>query len=98
MRAYLIRRLLLIIPALFMLTILVFLAARFIPGDAVDYLVTRLGPQAGGRVDEEALRRMLGLDVPVYVQYGRWMGDIFLHGTFGESLIGGWSIEREDLR
>ena len=34
MRAYLIRRLLLIIPALFMLTILVFLAARFIPGDA----------------------------------------------------------------
>ena len=97
MRAYLIRRLLLTIPALFMLTILVFLAAHFIPGDVVDYLVTSLGPQTGGRVDEEALRRSLGLDVPVHVQYGRWMRDIFLHGTFGESLIGQWSIEERIL-
>ena len=97
MRAYLIRRLLLTIPALFMLTILVFLAARFIPGDVVDYLVTSLGPQTGGRIDEEALRRSLGLDVPVHVQYGHWMRDIFLHGTFGESLIGQWSIEERIL-
>ena len=97
MRAYLIRRLLLTIPALFMLTILVFLAARFIPGDVVDYLVTSLGPQTGGRVDEEALRRSLGLDVPVHMQYGRWMRDIFLRGTFGESLIGQWSIEERIL-
>ena len=92
MKAYLIRRLLLTIPALFMLTILVFLAARFIPGDVVDYLVTSLGPQTGGQVDAEALRHSLGLDVPVYVQYGRWMRGILLHGTFGESLIGQWSI------
>ena len=97
MKAYLIRRLLLTIPALLMLTILVFLAAHFIPGDVVDYIVTSLGSQAGGRVDEDALRRMLGLDVPVYVQYGRWMGNIFLHGTFGESLIGRWSIEERIL-
>ena len=97
MRAYLIRRLLLTIPALFMLTILVFLATRFIPGDAVDYIASLLGPEAGGPLDEEALRHRLGLDVPVYVQYGRWLGDIFLHGTFGESLIGGWSIERRIL-
>ena len=61
MRAYLIRRLLLIIPALFMLTILVFLATRFIPGDAVDYIASLLGPQAGGPLDEEALRHRLGL-------------------------------------
>ena len=36
MRAYVIRRLLLIIPTLFILTILVFLTVRFIPGDAID--------------------------------------------------------------
>ncbi|MDE0230477.1 MAG: ABC transporter permease [Spirochaetaceae bacterium] len=48
---------------------------------------------AGGVVDREALERMLGLDVPVHVQYGRWMGDILLRGTFGESLTGHWSIE-----
>ena len=36
---------------------------------------------------------MLGLDVPVYVQYGRWLGGIVLHGTLGESLFGNWSVE-----
>ena len=44
-------------------------------------------------VDREALEAMLGLDVPVYVQYGRWIGDIFLHGTLGEPLFGGSKIE-----
>ena len=33
-----------------------------------------------GELDREALERRLGLDVPVYVQYGRWIGNIFLHG------------------
>ena len=43
--------------------------------------------------DREAVERRLGLDVPVWVQYGRWMGGIFLRGTLGESLFGGWSVE-----
>ena len=44
-------------------------------------------------VDREAIERLLGLDLPVYVQYGRWVGDILLHGTLGESLWGGWTVE-----
>ena len=92
MSAYLIRRLLLMVPTLFVLTIIVFLAVRFIPGDTIDAMVGEL-EFMGVEVDREVLERLLGLDVPVYVQYGRWMGDMFLHGTFGESLIGGWSIE-----
>ena len=39
MRAYMIRRLVLIIPTLFILTILVFLSVRFIPGDTIDALL-----------------------------------------------------------
>ena len=77
MRAYLIRRVLLIIPTLFILTILVFLSVRFIPGDVIDLMVARnLGPDSGfgGKIDREALERLLGLDVPVWVQYGRWIG------------------------
>ena len=90
MRAYIIRRLLLMIPTLFILSILVFLSVRFIPGDIIDQIVTRMEIAGGyGRVDREALERMLGLDVPVFVQYGRWLGDIFLHGTLGYSLLGG---------
>ena len=37
-----------------------------------------------GHIDREALERKLGLDVPVYVQYGRWIGGILLHGSLGE--------------
>ena len=89
MRAYLIRRLLLVIPTVFILTILVFLSVRFIPGDVVDVIQGRMELHGAGVIDREAVERRLGLDVPVYVQYGRWVGGIFLHSTLGESLFGG---------
>ena len=92
MRAYLVRRLLLLIPTMFILTAIVFLAVRFIPGDIVDIIADSMWWEGDEGVDQEALRRMLGLDVPVYVQYGRWMGDILLRGSLGESLFGGWPI------
>ena len=97
MRAYIIRRLLLMIPTLLIVTILTFLSVRFIPGDAIDAMTIRL-ESLGVVVDREALEHKLGLDVPVYVQYGRWMGGILLHGTLGESLWGGGvSIEEKIL-
>ena len=90
MRAHIIRRLLLVIPTLFILSVLVFLSVRFIPGDVIDAMQGRL---AGlGRVDRVALEKMLGLDQPVYVQYGRWLGDILLHGSLGRSLMGDWPV------
>ena len=79
MRAYIIRRLLLIIPTLLILSILVFLSVRFIPGDVIDVMAGQLLVLGVGvNIDREAVERMLGLDVPVYVQYGRWMGGILL--------------------
>ena len=99
MRAYIIRRLLLIIPTLFILTILVFLSVRFLPGDVIDKMMV----DAGEELDRAAMERMLGLDVPVYVQYGRWIGVLptpdwvtgeshfkgLLQGTLGDSLFAG---------
>ena len=76
MRAYLIRRLLLLIPTLWILTIIVFFAVRFIPGDIVDAMVAEMEAWQSTDIDREALERMLGLDVPVHVQYGRWIGDV----------------------
>ncbi len=96
MRAYIIRRLLLVVPTLVLLSILVFLTVRFIPGDVIDVMLGEL-QWVGGDIDREALERMLGLDVPVYVQYGRWIGEIFLHGTLGESLWRNWTVEEEIL-
>ena len=105
MRAYIIRRLLLIIPTLFLSSIIVFLSVRFIPGDVIDVMVAEMDGwhAAGADIDRESLERMLGLDVPVYVQYGRWIGVLptpdwitkeshfngILQGTLGQSLIGG---------
>ena len=94
MRAYVIRRLLLVIPTLFILSVLVFLSARFIPGDIVDTMVASDQNPAAG-VDREALLRALGLDVPVHVQYGRWLEGILLRGTLGDSLLGKWSVEEK---
>ena len=108
MRAYLIRRLLLIIPTLWILTTLVFLSVRFIPGDTVDAMVGELDAQ-GVEVDRAAIERMLGLDVPAWVQYGRWIGVLpiphwitgesefngLLQGTLGDSLLGFRSVEEK---
>ena len=92
MRAYIIRRLLLFVPTLFILSVLVFLSVRFIPGDVIDNMVGRMD-YAGGELDRAAMERRLGLDLPVHAQYGRWIGSILLHGSLGESLMGGWRIE-----
>ena len=98
MRAYIIRRLLLILPTLVILSILVFLSVRFIPGDVVDVMIGRMEYQTAGLLDREAVERLLGLDVPVHVQYGRWIGGIFLRGSLGESLMGRGAVEAEDCR
>ena len=99
MRAYMNRRLLLIIPTLFILSILVFLSVRFIPGDVIDVMLGRMEMFAGAfeDIDREALEHQLGLDVPVHVQYGRWIGNILRHGSLGESLLGGYAIEERIL-
>ncbi|MFC1873814.1 ABC transporter permease [Chloroflexota bacterium] len=90
MYAYIIRRLLLIIPTLILVTMIVFLSIRLIPGNVIELMVAER-PAEGGmqaqKLDTEFLRHKLGFDVPVYVQYGRWVGGI-LRGDFGESL---WS-------
>ena len=65
MRTYIIRRLLLMIPTLLLLTILVFLLVRFIPGDVVDAIEAQLESfSPGTEVDREVVMRLMGLDVP----------------------------------
>ena len=99
MRTYIIRRVLLLIPTFLLLTVLVFLSVRFLPGDAVDVMMARVAAMEGasGTVDFDRDRvvRMLGLDVPAHVQYVRWLGGIFLRGTLGDSLFGGFTVEEK---
>lgn len=88
MRDYIIRRVLLLIPTLFMVTIIIFFLVRFIPGDVIDLMVQEMSEEAGQGGQEmtvAVLRHSLGLDVPVHVQYGRWLSRI-VQGDLGQSL------------
>ena len=80
---------------LFVMSLIVFFSVRFIPGDAIDAMLGRTDFLVD--VDREALARMLGLDVPAYVQYVRWIGGISLHGSLGRSLIGGRAAVEEKI-
>ena len=89
MRTYLVRRLLLIAPTLFIVSVLVFLTARLIPGDVVDLMLQQVASRmaAGTQYELTAqdLRHQLGLDMPIHVQYGHWVGKA-LRGDLGHSL------------
>lgn len=91
MSRYLIRRSLLIIPTLFMISVIVFMMLRLVPGDIIDTIMQRV-VVVGGSVDREVLERHLGLDLPAHVQYGRWIRDILLHGNLGISLDSGLPV------
>ena len=88
MRTYIIRRLLLMIPSIFIITVIVFGLVRVIPGNAIDYLMAEMGSHGESSLDRDEIERMLGLDVPVYVQYGRWITGV-LQGDLGTTIRGG---------
>jgi peptide/nickel transport system permease protein len=86
---YITRRILLLIPTVFIVSVVVFLLVRYVPGSAVDVIAAYLSQGGMVQIDRAAVAHSLGLDVPAYVQYMRWMGNIFLHGDFGNSIIQG---------
>ena len=83
MQAYILRRLLLIVPTMAIVSLIVFLTIRLIPGDVIEYMVSQRYFTADAA---EALREKLGLDLPAHVQYGRWISGV-IRGDLGESLI-----------
>jgi peptide/nickel transport system permease protein len=84
--AYVVRRLLQLVPIALGVTILVFFLIHLVPGDPAR---TILGNQATpARI--ALLRHSWGLDRPLYVQYGKFMGRV-IHGNLGDSLFYGVS-------
>ena len=81
MRGFLLRRLAALVPVLVGVSIVIFLLMHLAPGDVT---TTLLGPQAT-EADRVALRRTLGLDQPVPVQYARWVARV-AEGDFGTSV------------
>lgn len=81
-RTYLFKRLLSIIPVFVGLSILIFTLARVIPGNPARQA---LGPRASDEAVQQ-LREEMGLDEPVWVQYGEYVGGL-LQGEMGQSLM-----------
>ena len=75
MTAYIVRRLLLLIPTLLIITMVVFLSVRFIPGNVVDVMISQMGLTGTTYAEDKALiEKELGLDVSIPLQYARWLG------------------------
>jgi len=73
MRVYIIRRLLMLIPTVLLVTIIVFFVVYLVPGDIVDAMRSKA---LDVEIDRAAIEKALGLDAPVLTQYGRWIGVI----------------------
>lgn len=93
MQTYILRRLLQTIPVLFLFSIVVFTALRLVPGDpAVVMLGLEATPEAIAEIRDE-----MGLDEPIFVQYGIWLGNV-LQGDFGVSWRSKQTVESLILR
>ncbi len=95
MQSYIVKRLILFIPTLVLVTVIIFLVLRIVPGDPALMIV------AGENEDysEEQLektRKDLGLDKPIHVQYGVWVWGM-LRGDFGTSFFWRSSVS-DDLK
>ncbi|MDZ7704269.1 MAG: ABC transporter permease [Trueperaceae bacterium] len=93
MLTFIVRRALLAVPALLGVAVVVFALMRAVPGDVVTNLVGLQGNMTDERIAE--LRRLFGLDLPVHVQFGQWLGAA-LQGDLGSSLRTGRPVV-EDL-
>ncbi len=85
---YIIRRLLLFVPTILIVTIIIFMLMWIVPGDTAMLILTGTDPSEGGRVDLADITRLrakLGLDRPVHIQYGDWIWHM-VRGDLGESL------------
>lgn len=85
MLKYIIKRLLSSIPILLIITIITFLLIRLAPGDPTKMFISpRTRPE-----DRELIRKNLGLDKPLHIQYGIWLKNLITKGDLGYSLING---------
>ncbi len=82
MQAYVVRRLIALIPTLIFASLIVFVLMRLIPGDVIDLMLAQ--NDIATTQDRAAIEAALGLDQPMHVQYFRWIGGV-LQGDLGRS-------------
>ena len=91
MSTYVIRRVLQALIVIFIVSIIVFLLLRALPGDPIQMLISANATQEWTPEMIEALREAKGLNDPLPVQYLRWFSQM-LQGDFGTSLMHNYNI------
>lgn len=94
-KRYLLERLLYILPVMLGVSIITFGLINLAPGDPAE-LILRYGGVEPAREAVEALREELGLNNPLYVQYGRWLWNV-CHLDLGKSFRTGRPVAEEIL-
>lgn len=91
MAKYFLNRILILLPKLIVITIIIFIGIKLMPGDPITY---RMAPEDIALMDPQQLalaREKLGLNDPLYMQYFKWITSI-LSGDFGYSYVTGVRI------
>ena len=94
---FIIRRILVMIPTMFAVSIVAFIVIQLPPGDYLTSYVANLA-SSGEQVEEHviaALNERFGLDQPIHVQYFKWITNIIFKGDFGQSFA--WNVPVETL-
>jgi peptide/nickel transport system permease protein len=85
---YIGRRVLILIPTLFAISVVTFVVIQLPPGDYLSTRIAQLRSQGEGTTSAQELARLTEryqLDEPMYVQYWNWISNIVLRGDFGDS-------------
>lgn len=94
---FVLKKILLMIPMVLLITFLIYLGLELTPGDAISHLIP---PDQLANIDPaklEALRESYGLNDPFILRYLRWLGEL-IQGNFGYSITSGQPIKDELFR
>ena len=90
MTTYIIRRLLLAIPILILISMVTYVLIDLMPGDSVDMLVD----PTGSAESIERRRESLGLNDPIHVRYVHWISEV-VQGNLGYSTLNNWPVAQQ---
>lgn len=94
MTSYIIRRLLHSLLLIIIVSIIIFILMRLLPGDPMQMIINKNQASQLSEEQIEAIRHDKGLDRPLPLQYISWAGQM-LKGDFGKSILNGYSIAAE---
>lgn len=94
MTTYLIRRLLQSLIVLILVTLMIFLAMRLLPGDPILMYMTARDAEGSSQEQIDAMKKEFGLDKPLMVQYANWLSGV-VRGDLGKSILNRSSVGSE---